>query len=78
LRGCPSGPERAIPCSDHWCTSDQPLRCAVRATDLFHRLCPEGGVDMLDYGPDGRLMVTARRPLGGEEVHMALLSNALA
>lgn len=78
LEGCRSGPERAVMCSDNWCTSDLSLRCAMEATRLFHRLCPEGGVDALDYDPDGRLMLYVQRRLSEEEVRIALLSHALA
>lgn len=78
LEGCLSGPERAVMCSDNWCTSDLSLRCAMEATGLFHRLCPEGGVDALEYDPDGRLMLSVQRRLTEEEVRMALLSHALA
>ncbi len=76
--GRPSGPERAVQCSDHWCTSDLSLRCAMQATGLFHRLCPPGGVDALDYGPDGQLELTMNAPPTTTEVRLALLSHALA
>jgi len=78
MHGRQSGPERAVQCSDNWCTSDLSLRCAMQATELFHRLCPGGGIDALDYGPEGRLELTLNAPPSLSEVRLALLSHALA
>lgn len=78
IHGRRSGPERAVQCSDNWCTSDLSLRCAKEATGLFHRLCPEGGVDALDYGPEGRLELTLSAPPSQSQARLALLSHALA
>lgn len=73
-----SGPERAVQCSDNWCTSDLSLRCAMEATGLFHRLCLEGNVDALDYGPEGRLELSLSAPPSETGVRLALLCHALA
>ncbi len=78
MHGRESGPERAVHCSDNWCTSDLSLRCAMEATGLFHRFFPEGSVDALDYGPEGRLELTLNAPPSVSEVRLALLSHALA
>jgi hypothetical protein len=67
-----------VQCSENWCTSDLSLRCAIGATGLFHHLCPEGGVDALDYDPEGRLELTFSALPSEAEVRLALLCHALA
>lgn len=78
LKGGRSGPERAVQCSDNWCTSDLSLRCSMEATGLFHRMSPDAQVDILDYDPEGRLELSLCGPLSEEDVHLAILSHALA
>ncbi len=50
-RGGASGPERAIRCSDTWCTSDLSIRCSMAATELLTGLCPSAPVRTLGYDP---------------------------
>jgi hypothetical protein len=77
-RGGTSGPERAVQCSDTWCTSDLSIRCAVEATGLFLGLCPGAPVRTLGYGPEGRPEIAAEGALSPEQVRLAVLSHALA
>jgi hypothetical protein len=78
VQGGRSGVERAVNTSNNWCTSDLSLRCAIEATGLFLALCPEAKVDALAYDPEGRLEMSMRGPLTETEVHLALLSHAVA
>lgn len=78
VRGGPSGPERAIRCSDSWCTSDLSIRCSMEATGLFLSLYPDAPVRTLGYDPDGRPEISVEGALSSEQVGMAVLSHALA
>lgn len=77
-RGGPSGPERAICCSDSWCTSDLSIRCSMTATGLLLTLCPDAPVRTLGYDPDGRPEISVEGALSPGQVRMAVLSHALA
>lgn len=76
--GGASGPERAIRCSDTWCTSDQSIRCSMEATGLLLGLCPGAPVRTLGYDPDGRPEVAVDGALTQEQVRLAVLCHALA
>jgi hypothetical protein len=73
-----SGPERAVECSDNWCTTDLSLRCSIEATDIFLRLRPDAPVRTIGYDPEGRLEVTVEGALSPDEVIAAVLGHALA
>lgn len=77
-RGGIGGPERAIHCSDTWCTSDLSIRCSMTATSLFRDMCPDAHIGTLGYGPEGRPEVSVEGPLSPEQVRLAVLSHALA
>jgi hypothetical protein len=78
LQGCPSGVERGVQCSNVWCTTDLSLRSSMEATSLFLALRPEAPVDCLGYDPDGRLELQIHGTLDRSDIHLALLSHALA
>ncbi|MBI0584559.1 MAG: AAA family ATPase [Methanomassiliicoccus sp.] len=73
-----SGPERAVQCSDNWCTSDLSLRCSMEATGLFLGMCPETPVRALGYDPEGRLEVSVEGHPSVDVVRTAVLCHALA
>lgn len=77
-RGGRSGPEKAVECSDIWCTSDLPLRASYQATDMFLRMRPDAPVNTLGYDPEGRLDVSVEESLTPDEVAAAVLCHALA
>lgn len=76
--GGTGGPERAVQCSNTWCTSDLSIRCSMAATGLFLDLCPEAPVRTLGYDPEGRLEATVEGSLSPQQVRMAVLSHAVA
>ncbi|MDW5561732.1 MAG: AAA family ATPase [Methanomassiliicoccus sp.] len=78
VAGGASGPERAIQCSDTWCTSDLSIRCSMEATGLFLELCPDAPVRALGYDAGGRPEVSVEGGLSPDEVRLAVLSHALA
>jgi hypothetical protein len=73
-----SGPERAVECSNTWCTTDLSLRCSMEATEIFLRLRPDAPVRTIGYDPEGRLEATVEGPLSTDEIIAAVLSHALA
>lgn len=77
-QGGTSGPERAVQCSDTWCTSDLAIRCSMEATGLFMGLCPGAPVRALGYDPEGRPEILVEGALSPEQVRLAVLSHALA
>jgi hypothetical protein len=77
-RGGASGPERAIQCSDTWCTSDLRIRCSMAATGLFMGMCPEAPVRTLGYDAEGRPELTIEGTLTPQQVQLAVLGHAIA
>jgi hypothetical protein len=77
-RGGASGPERAIQCSDTWCTSDLSIRCSMAATGLFMGMCPEAPVRTLGYDAEGRPELTIEGTLTPQQVQLAVLGHAIA
>ena len=78
LRGARTGAERAVECSNVWCTSDLSLRASMEATGLFLSWRPDAPVNTLGFDPQGRPEVSACGPLDEGDLHLALLALALA
>lgn len=78
LRGARCGVDRAVECSGMWCCSDLPIRCAMEATGLFLRACPDAPVNTVGYDAVGKPEITLHGNIAADDVRMALLSHALA